>query len=69
MPVARKTISDGWNAADELRRKVPVFADIDPRKVRQRKIVRVPGKHSIDRMKDRRPEFYGPILDFPVKIR
>lgn len=38
-----------------------LVAEIDPRKARQKKIIRVPGKHSIDRMKDRRPEFYGPI--------
>lgn len=40
-----------------------LLAEIDPSRAREKRIVRVPGKHSIDRMGDRRPEFYGPISD------
>ena len=36
-----------------------LYADIDPLVSRQKRIVRVPDKHIIDRMADRRPEFYG----------
>ncbi|MBL8812444.1 MAG: carbon-nitrogen hydrolase family protein [Planctomycetaceae bacterium] len=38
-------------------------ADIDPVQARTKKIVRVPGKHLIDRMADRRPEMYGAIVE------
>lgn len=34
-------------------------AEVDPLVSRQKRIVRVPDKHIIDRMADRRPEFYG----------
>ena len=34
-------------------------AEIDPVAARTKRIVRVPGKHMIDRMADRRPEMYG----------
>lgn len=36
-----------------------LYADINPLVSRQKRIVRVPDKHIIDRMADRRPEFYG----------
>ncbi len=38
-----------------------LIAEIDPSRARRKKLVRVPGRHSIDRFADRRPEFYGPI--------
>ncbi len=37
--------------------------EIDPVVARTKRIVRVPGKHLIDRMADRRPEMYGPICE------
>jgi hypothetical protein len=40
-----------------------LYADIDPAFARQKHIVRVPGKHEIDRFADRRPEFYGRIME------
>jgi predicted amidohydrolase len=40
-----------------------LYADIDLAFARQKHIVRVPGKHEIDRFADRRPEFYGRILE------
>jgi predicted amidohydrolase len=39
-----------------------IYADIDPTVARNKHLVRVPGVHEIDRIKDRRPEFYGPIV-------
>ena len=36
-----------------------LYAHIDPLVSRQKRIVRVPEKHIIDRLADRRPEFYG----------
>jgi predicted amidohydrolase len=40
-----------------------LYADIDPAFAREKHIVRVPGKHEIDRFADRRPELYGRILE------
>ena len=36
-----------------------LYAEIDPARARRKRIVRVPGKHEIDRLADRRPEFYA----------
>lgn len=35
-----------------------IYADIEPAEARNKRIERVPGKHSVDRFADRRPEFY-----------
>jgi len=40
-----------------------LVADIDPARARTKRQVRVAGKHEIDRFADRRPEFYGPIVE------
>jgi predicted amidohydrolase len=37
-------------------------AVIDPARARKKRIDRVPGKHWIDRLADRRPDLYGPLL-------
>ncbi|MBX9654605.1 carbon-nitrogen hydrolase family protein [bacterium] len=42
------------------------YADIDPEIARRKRLVRVPGKHEIDRIKDRRPEMYGRLVE-PVE--
>jgi predicted amidohydrolase len=39
-----------------------LYAQIDVAKARQKKIIRVPGLHEIDRLRDRRPEMYGEII-------
>jgi predicted amidohydrolase len=39
-----------------------LFADIDPAIARQKHLVRVPGRHEIDRFRDRRPAFYAPLV-------
>ena len=40
-----------------------ITATIDPELARAKRIDRVPGKHWIDRMADRRTDLYGPIAD------
>lgn len=40
-----------------------IVADIEPEKARRKKLVRVPGLHEIDRIGDRRPEFYGRLVE------
>jgi 5-aminopentanamidase len=38
-----------------------IYAEIEPARARNKRIVRVPGKHEIHRFNDRRPELYGEI--------
>ncbi len=40
-----------------------LYAEIDPEKARRKRIVRVPDKHVIDRMADRRPETYAVLTE------
>ena len=40
-----------------------IFAEIDPSAARDKHITRVPGKHEINRFKDRRPRYYGKIVE------
>ncbi|MEX0937735.1 MAG: carbon-nitrogen hydrolase family protein [Pirellulales bacterium] len=42
-------------------REAILYAQVDPAVARQKHLVRVPGKHEIDRLADRRPEMYGAI--------
>ena len=44
-------------------REETLYADVDPARARQKRLIRVPGKHEIDRIADRRPGFYGPIVE------
>lgn len=44
-------------------REETLFAEIDPAISRNKTIVRVPGQHLIDRMADRRPEFYRAVVN------
>lgn len=39
-----------------------LYADIDPALARRKRLVRVPGKYELDRIADRRPGFYGPLV-------
>jgi 5-aminopentanamidase len=39
-----------------------LIADVSPSIARQKRLVRVPGRHVIDRIADRRPRFYDPII-------
>jgi predicted amidohydrolase len=38
-----------------------LVADIDPAVARDKRMVKIPGKYELDRVKDRRPEMYGPL--------
>ncbi|MES2788197.1 MAG: carbon-nitrogen hydrolase family protein [Planctomycetota bacterium] len=40
-----------------------LYADIDPELARNKHVIRVPEKHEIDRLADRRPEMYGLLLE------
>lgn len=42
-----------------------LYADIDPSRARQKRIVHIPGEYEIDRLGDRRPEMYAPISQRP----
>lgn len=42
-----------------------VYAEISMAAARDKKVVKVPGVWEVDRMNDRRPEFYGPLLEAP----
>jgi predicted amidohydrolase len=53
-----QTLARSSGAGEEI-----LYAEIDPAKSRRKHIVRVPGKHEIDRMADRRPEMYGLIVE------
>lgn len=48
-------------ARTESNEETMLFAEVDPAAARDKKIERVPGKHVIHRLNDRRPEFYGPL--------
>jgi predicted amidohydrolase len=53
-----KTLAEALTLGEEI-----LYADIDPEWARNKHVIRVPGKHEIDRLADRRPEMYGPIVE------
>lgn len=61
---------DGGNlaAADHDREEI-LYATIDPELARNKRKVRVPGKHEIDRFADRRPDLYAPLAKGPAERR
>ncbi len=52
------TLAEAAGAGEEI-----LYAEIDPAKSRRKHIIRVPGQHEIDRLADRRPEMYGPLVE------
>lgn len=40
-------------------REAVLYAEIDPQRARQKKIVNIPGEYEVDRVHDRRPDLYG----------
>lgn len=46
-----------------------LHAEIDVDRARNKRLVRVPGKHEIHRFADRRPDMYGPIVNLPIPPR
>ncbi len=57
------TLAEARHTEEEI-----LYAKIDPPLARNKHVVRVPGKHEIDRFADRRPEFYSP-LTAPHSLR
>jgi len=53
-----QTLAESQGLAEEI-----LYAEIDPAKSRRKHIIRVPGKHEIDRLADRRPEMYGLLVE------
>lgn len=45
-----------------------LYADIDPARARQKRVVKIPNQYEINRVGDRRPEMYGPLVD-PALVR
>jgi predicted amidohydrolase len=48
-------------AADES--EEILYAELDPQRPRNKQIVNIPGKYEVNRVKDRRPEMYGPLCN------
>lgn len=46
----------------EHRNEEILYAEIDPAAARLKQVVRKVGEHAIDRLADRRPEMYGPLI-------
>jgi predicted amidohydrolase len=55
-------VSGDLIAASESADETILYAEIDPARARQKKIVNIPGEYEVDRVKDRRPELYGPVV-------
>jgi predicted amidohydrolase len=53
-----RTLAEAPHDREEI-----LYAQMDVAKARQKKIVRVPKLHEIDRLRDRRPEMYGEIVN------
>jgi predicted amidohydrolase len=53
-----QTLTESQGLGEEI-----LYAEIDPAKSRRKHIIRVPGKHEIDRLADRRPEMYGLLVE------
>jgi 5-aminopentanamidase len=53
-----KTIAEAGSTREEV-----LYAEIDPALARRKHIIRVPGKHEIDRLADRRPAMYGLLVE------
>lgn len=58
------TLAESTGTAEEI-----LYAEIDPERARRKHIIRVPGKHEIDRLADRRPELYGPLIEPHARTR
>jgi 5-aminopentanamidase len=49
-----RTIAESQTTGEEI-----LYAEIDPTLSRRKHLIRVPGRHEIDRLADRRPHMYG----------
>lgn len=50
-------LASAGNAEDTI-----IYAEMDVNKSRKKRVIRIPGIHEINRMVDRRPEFYGDLV-------
>ncbi len=50
-------------ACSEIDREEVLYAAITPAQARDKRIIQIPGKYEVDRVRDRRPEMYGPICE------
>jgi predicted amidohydrolase len=48
-------------AASEGDEATILYAEIEPERARNKRIVNIPGEYEVDRATDRRPELYGPV--------
>jgi predicted amidohydrolase len=39
-----------------------IYGEIEPEKARVKRVIVIPGQHEVDRVGDRRPEMYGPLV-------
>lgn len=53
-----QTLAEAHGIGEEI-----LYAEIDVANSRRKHIIRVPGKHEIDRLADRRPEMYGLLVE------
>jgi predicted amidohydrolase len=54
---------DGETLAEAGEGEEIILAEIDPERARQKRVVKIPGEHEVDRVGDRRPEMYGPLCE------
>jgi len=52
------TLAESRGTGEEI-----LYAEVDPAMARRKHIIRVPGKHEIDRLADRRPEMYRVLVE------
>jgi predicted amidohydrolase len=50
-------------AASEGADETILYAEIDPARARNKRIVNVPGEYEVDRIRDRRPDLYGAVVE------
>jgi len=53
-------------AISEDDREAVLFAEIEPERARQKRVINIPKLYEVDRVGDRRPDLYGPLVEhFP----
>jgi predicted amidohydrolase len=55
---AGETLAVGSETDEQI-----LYAEIDPARARNKRVVRIPGRHAIDRHADRRPEMYAALVE------
>jgi predicted amidohydrolase len=53
-------------AASEDEQPAVLYADIEPARARDKHIVKIPKAYEVHRVRDRRPELYGPLVGKPL---